>query len=291
MEKAFFEAVQHSTQQSFLLREFDSTGFNAPYHFHPELELTYIVKGNGKRYTGSRMDHFTDGDLVLLGSNLPHCWKLTDADTQQDARSIVFQFTEDFLGHSFFIKEEMQLIQLLLNRSGGGIAFKGGTVLTVQALIERHMSMDSRFDRVISLLQILQALALSNEYELLDQNHSIAAMSSADQHRLYSVWSYIVENFRDEISLAQVAAVAGMTTNAFCKYFKRSTRKTFVQTVIDFRLSYAIQQLVQNSKPISQIAFESGYNDVSQFHKNFKSKIKVSPLNYRKQFLKMSARA
>jgi len=290
MEKAFYEALQSGNRQSFLLREFDSSGFNAPYHFHPEFELTYIVQGSGKRYTGSYMDYFTDGDLVLLGSNLPHCWKLSDGDAQTSARSIVLQFNENFLGDTFFKKDEMQHIQMLLAKSDSGIAFTGNIVSTIKTSLETTLKMESNFDRVISFLQILQTLALSDEYMLLDKHRSIATISATEQQRLYAVWSYIVENFRGDISLAKAAAIANMTTNAFCKYFKKATRRTFIETVIDFRLTYAVQQLLQTYKPVSEIAFESGYNDVSQFHKNFKAKNKVSPLNYRKQFLKMAAK-
>ncbi|AMR31910.1 hypothetical protein A0256_10985 [Mucilaginibacter sp. PAMC 26640] len=287
MEKAYYEALVHGQSQSFLLRKFDRLAYYAPYHYHPELELTSIVHGTGKRYIGNHMGYFADGDLVLLGSNLPHCWKLNEQPNQQTAPgAIVLQFDKHFLGESFFSKLEMHLIQKLLTRSDSGIWFKGSTALTVNLALEKMNDKEDSFEKLIDFLQILQQLATSDEYELLDSQRTTAFISPAEQERFYKVWAYIVENFKGNISLQQAAAIANMTTNAFCKYFKKVTRKTFIETVLDFRLNYAIQQLIQTDKPIARVAFESGYGDVSQFHKNFKLKMNMSPLNYRRQFLK-----
>ena len=108
----------------------------------------------------------------------------------------------------------------------------------------------------------------------------------AEQERINPVFAYLVENFRQPVSLDVAAGIANMTTNAFCKYFKKITRKTFMETIIEYRLNYAIQQLVQTDKPISEISFESGFGDVSHFYKMFKAKMNLSPLNYRKRFMR-----
>src|SRR5436309_823472 len=108
MIKASYEILQPaSSNQSFLFRKFDSSAFDAPYHFHEEYELTYILRGDGKRYIGSHMEDFIAGDLVLLGPNLPHCWKLDHNKDQRDAGAIVIQFNAAFLGNHFFDKTEM----------------------------------------------------------------------------------------------------------------------------------------------------------------------------------------
>lgn len=288
MEKAFFESISPAQRQSFLLRKFDRSAYDAPYHFHPEIELTGILQGEGKRYVGNNMGHFSTGDLVLVGANLPHCWKLNDSNIadQTQPGAIVLQFSKSFLGDSFFDKEEMHLIQKLFIRSDSGICFYGDTAKEITLCMENMNTGDNSFDRLIAFLQILQKLALSKEYELLDSQRSTAFISAAEQLRLSTVWAYLVENFRAEVSLKDAANIANMTINAFCKYFKKATRKTFMETVLDFRLNYAVQQLTQTDKPIARIAFDSGYKDVSQFHKHFKQKMNTSPLNYRRQFLK-----
>jgi AraC-like DNA-binding protein len=287
MIKASFEVLQTGNRQSFLARRFDQWAFDGPYHFHPEYELTCIIKGAGKRYVGSHMEDFFAGDLVLLGPSLPHCWKLGQQSMQQgDAGAIVIQFNENFLGEEFFTKPELLEIKRLFQRSGSGISFSGKTQSEVNELLNVLTSKGSNFDKMMVLLDVLQRLAVSNEYTLLDQHQSIAERSPAEQERINPVFAYLVENFRNPVSLDAAAGIANMTPNAFCKYFKKITRKTFMETIIDYRLNYATQQLVQTDKPISEISFESGFGDVSHFYKMFKTKMSMSPLNYRKKFMR-----
>ena len=287
MIKASYEILQPASGQSFLLRRFDSFAFDAPYHFHAEYELTYILEGAGKRYVGSHMENFTSGDLVLIGPNLPHCWKLDPGrDTQNPASAIVIQFDGAFLGDDFFNKNELQHIKRLFQKSGSGISFNGDTQRIVNQSLLALSEEESSFRMLIGLLEALQRLAQSTEYTLLDQNQVIAERSLAEQERINPVFAYVVENFRQQVSLEHAAGIANMTTNAFCKYFKKITRKTFMETIIEYRLNYAIQQLVQTDKPISVIAFESGFGDVSHFYKMFKVKMNLSPLNYRKKFMR-----
>jgi len=287
MIKASYEILQPANGQSFLLRRFDSFAFDAPYHFHAEYELTYILEGAGKRYVGSHMQNFTSGDLVLIGPNLPHCWKLDPGrETQTPASAIVIQFDGAFLGDDFFNKNELQHIKRLFQKSGSGISFNGDTQRIVNQSLLALSEEESSFRMLIGLLEALQRLAQSAEYTLLDQNQVIAERSLAEQERINPVFAYVVENFRQQVSLEEAAGIANMTTNAFCKYFKKITRKTFMETIIEYRLNYAIQQLVQTDKPISVIAFESGFGDVSHFYKMFKVKMNLSPLNYRKKFMR-----
>ena len=286
MIKASYEILQPVSGQSFLVRKFDNSAFDAPYHFHAEYELTYILQGSGKRYVGSHMADFITGDLVLIGPNLPHCWKLEPGkEVQADASAIVIQFDGAFLGNDFFNKGELQHIKRLFQKSASGINFIGSTQKAVSESLLALSEEKNSFRMLICLLEALQRLAQSTEYTLLDQNQSIAERSLAEQERINPVFAYLVENFRQQVSLEEAAGIANMTTNAFCKYFKKITRKTFMETIIEYRLNYAIQQLVQTNKPISEIAFESGFGDVSHFYKTFKTKMGLSPLNYRKKFM------
>src|ERR1700751_2440295 len=127
MIKAAYEVLQPASGHSFLVRKFGETAFDAPYHFHEEFELTYIVEGRGKRYVGSHMEDFFAGDLVLLGSNLPHCWKLEpNLPGEEDASAIVIQFNINFLGDEFFNKVELQNVKKLFQKSASGISFHSG---------------------------------------------------------------------------------------------------------------------------------------------------------------------
>jgi AraC-like DNA-binding protein/mannose-6-phosphate isomerase-like protein (cupin superfamily) len=287
MIKASYEVLQPTSGHSFIVRKFGKTAFDAPYHFHEEYELTYILHGRGKRYVGSHMEDFASGDVVLLGANLPHCWKLeADAPGGEEASAIVIQFNANFLGEDFFNKAELQGIKKLLQKSCSGISFNSGTRNTVNKSMYQLTEEKGNFKILISLLEILQRLSVSTEYNLLDQQRSVAEQSRAEQERINPIFAYLVDNFRGQVSLDQASNIAHMTPNAFCKYFKKITRKTFMETVIEYRLNYATQQLVQTDKPISEISFDSGFGDVSHFYKMFKHKMHQSPLNYRKNFMR-----
>lgn len=287
MLKVSYEVLQPSDNCSFLVRKFNKTAFTAPYHSHPEYELTLILQGAGRRYTGSNMDNFANGDLVLLGSDLPHCWKLEKAGcAQEEASAIVVQFADDFLGNEFLTKAELSNIEeLLRKKSRGGIQFKGITAKNVGQQMAAMYEDKNRFNRLIRLLKILQHLACSEEFLLLDPRNMMTKQPAVQQDRIKRLLAYVVENFRKEISLNQAAETINMTPNAFCKYFKKLTRKTFMEMVIDYRLNYAARQLAQTDKPVSFICYECGFGDISHFYKKFKTKTGLSPSRYRKEFM------
>lgn len=284
MSKATVEIISPAKRESFLIREFDKKGFLAPFHFHPEYELTCILEGKGKRFVGNNMSGFQSNDLAFIGSNLPHCWKLTSSKNAK-ASSIVIQFSRGFLGTGFFETPEIINIQKLLKKSESGIAFRGRIKEHIQESMRDILNEKDIFRKLIILLVILNKLSTSREYILLNKNNSVSEESGNNRERINKVFAYIVDNFHNEISLNKAAKIIEMTPNAFCKYFKRVTRKTFMETVINYRISFATQQLTETDKSIAEVCFESGFGDISHFYKMFTSRMEISPLNYRKQFL------
>ena len=282
--KASFESIQASEHTSFVARKFEEEAFSAPYHFHPEYELTLIVNGTGKRYVGTHMTDYTHGDLVLLGSNLPHCWK-TAAPSNEKSISIVIQFQKDFLGKDFFALPEMRRILHLLNNSTCGLHFTGDTI-SLQQTMQKILQETVMVKKLLLMLDLLHELSCTNEYTMLDKQNEYPSLSLNEKERIHAAMAYIVENFKSAISLKAVAAEANMTPEAFCKYFKKSTRKTFIEVVNDYRIDFALGQLINTEKAVAQIGFESGFNDISNFYKTFKDRTNVSPLNYRKTFVK-----
>ncbi|MFT3935901.1 MAG: AraC family transcriptional regulator [Chitinophagaceae bacterium] len=283
--KASFESIKAPAHASFVARRFEEKAFSAPYHFHPEFELTLIVQGHGKRYVGAHMDDYTTGDLVLLGSNLPHCWKTTSSKTSKKSISTVIQFKKDFLGNDFFAAPEAKRLQQLFTNSGYGIQFTGNSN-SIRQQIENLPQEEDGFKRLLQLLNILHQLAASKQYKLLHKQSAYPSLSFNEKERIHAAMAYIVENFRDNISLKKVAAITSMTPEAFCKYFKRLTRKTFIEVVNDYRIDFALGQLLNTEKAVAEIGYESGFNDISNFHKTFKERTQQSPLAYRKAFAK-----
>jgi AraC-like DNA-binding protein/quercetin dioxygenase-like cupin family protein len=283
MLKASIEVVQPTAGHSFLVKTFDESGFKAPFHFHPEYELTYIVSGAGKRYIGSHMAGFQAGDLALLGPDLPHCWKLEP--TESEATSIVIQFAGDCLGAGFFSSRELSAVSRLLESSHCGIHFPQPTVIPRMLSIAEEKS---DFRRLISLLEILHELASANAFVPLDTRGITAGLTPSERERIHPIFAWLVENFRGAVTLEKAASIAGMSPNAFCRYFKKITRITFMDMVIQHRLDYATRQLIQTNDPISSICFDSGFGDISHFYKVFRSHMNVSPLHYRKKFRQVS---
>lgn len=279
MQKATPEILSSESRQSFLFRKFGNEAFSAPFHYHQEYELTWIVKGRGKRFIGNRMEDFSEGDFVLIGPNQPHCWKLDG--TVQSAKAIVVQFLHDFLGMGFFEKPEFEGILSMLKTSVSGLKF---TLEKPEISCLKAIARSQGARRVLLLLDLLHNLSFQPYTTIGAVALYHTAADSADTRRINVVMAYIVDNFKNNISLEDVADIANLTPNAFCKYFRRVTRKTFMDTVIQYRLNYASQQLIHTEASVSAIAIASGFNDLSYFYKVFKAKLGVSPLAYRKSF-------
>jgi len=287
MLKPSLEPIQTTGQNSFLLRQFEEEAFSAPYHFHPEYELTLITKGEGRRYIGNNMDSYIAHDLVFIGPNLPHCWKTEPIiKGQKNAGSIVIHFKEDFLGADFFKQKELIHVKDMLDKSSSGISFEESVKPAAIEKIIALMNEQHSLKKLLLLLELLDFLSASGKLLLLNGETGNVKQSTSDKERINAVLAYIIENFKEKISLEKASSVANMTTNSFCKYFKKITRKTFMDVVIEYRLNYATKQLVYTDKPVSHICFESGFNDIAHFSRMFKQKMKSTPLEYRKHFRK-----
>lgn len=282
--KAQFEQIGMPHSGSMLFREFQMPSFDAPYHFHPEFELTLVLNSTGKRFVGNHISDFEAGDLVLLGSNLPHCWKNDPLPEGQQAHWIVIQFREDFLGKDFFKTVEMGSIARLLERAKAGLGILGKTGMRVGKEMQ-FLKSASPFQRVLGLLDLLNTLATSDETRSLDTSNFFPSLAYQDFDRLNKVYGYITEHFQEDISLDEVAETIAMTTTAFCRYFKKVTKKTFVEMLTEYRVGYATQLLQRTDKSVAEVCFESGFGNLSHFNKQFKQITQHSPLQYRKAFV------
>jgi AraC-like DNA-binding protein len=284
--KPLFETLSPLAENcSFLVRKFEVEAFTYPYHFHPEYEIALVTRGEGKRYIGNHMEHYKVGDLTLLGANLPHCWKSDPIDKENSGESIVIQFAGDFLGNELFEKAELSTIKEMLRKSKRGILFNKAATEEIREKMVRISCEKNATRRLILLLEILNDLSICTDYDLLTtENHLSVAPS--EMERINPVLGYIIDHFKSEVSLTTAAGIANMTKNAFCKYFRKITGKTFIEVVIDYRLNYASQQLIHTDKRIADICFECGFNDVAHFSRMFKRKMNVSPLQYRSSFRK-----
>jgi AraC-like DNA-binding protein len=299
--KATYEQVSENIDNAFLYRQFSLPKFNAPYHFHPELELTLILKSSGRRFVGRQINDFEAGDLVLLGENVPHCWLNTVTPSRDEANgikgvgesapnaaeSIVIQFLPKIISSDFKAPELKPISQLLKN-GASGILIKGKTRDWVAdkmiANLEAHP-----FKKLVGLLEILCALVdAPSDLELIDNSFSVITPSMVQTERIQKIYAYIIENYQNDIDLNTISTIAHLTPTAFCRYFKKMTRKTLVDVITEFRIKHARQLLTSTERSVSDICFESGFGNISYFNKEFKKAIGHSPLNYRKLYVKLN---
>lgn len=274
------EHINPSFGSSFTLVKFDKNKSHNTYywHYHPEIELVYVNGGSGKRQIGSHISHFTNGDLILIGSNLPHCG-FTDKFTGNKSE-IVIQFQPEFIESLTDNKPEMQQIRMLIERSKTGLAFTGKTKAQIGARIQKLVELEG-FDRFLGLLSILNDLQLSEEYQLLNASGYSMQANLEDNERINRIFNHVKTHFQEAIVLDDMAGMAGMTTPSFCRYFKKVSGKTFTSFVNEYRLVHASKLLSENSMSITEIAFESGFNNFSYFNKSFKKFTGKTPSEYR----------
>ena len=281
-KKPFLEKVYPGFGSSVLVKkhtEFLKTN-KATWHFHPELELVYVNKGQGKRHIGNHLSYFNNSQLLLIGPNLPHNG-FTDRLTTNGFETLI-QFKEDFLGKDFFELPEMKKIKELFERSKKGILFGSETKIKVGYKIEKLVEKKG-FKKLLVFLEILNILSKTSDYTILNVDGYAVETELQDSSKLDIIYKYINNNFKDHISLDQIANVANMTVPVFCRYFKKVTGKTFTKLVNEYRVVHATKLLSESTMSITDISFECGFNNFSHFNKLFKEITGKNASGYRKE--------
>lgn len=257
---------------------------NAFWHFHPELELVYVNKGQGKTHIGNHLSYFNNSQLILIGANLPHNG-FSDRLTANGTETII-QFKADFLGHDFLNVPEMANIVALFERAKKGIRFKVDTKKKLGLKIEKLLEHDG-LKRVLKFLEILNHLAKTDDYTLLNADGFAFVAEAQDSAKIGTIFKYVRENFEHHIPLDEIADLVSMTVPAFCRYFKKSTGKTFTQVVNEYRVVHATKLLAESDMSVTDICFECGFNNFSHFNKTFNDITGKSASSYRKEIKMM----
>jgi len=280
--KPTLEKVNPDFGNSILVKQHSESCPNtrAFWHFHPEIELVYVNKGKGKRHIGTHLSYFNNSQLILIGSNLPHNG-FTDRLTSS-GRETLIQFKPEVLGDMFMNMPEMKEIFKLLELAKKGILYKPETKKIVGPKIERLPKVNG-IERIISLLDILSDLANVEDYTILNADGYAFTANSQDSDRINVIYKYINKNFQRQITLDEIANRVSMTVPAFCRYFKNVTGKTFTQLVNEIRIVHATKLLSESQSSITDICFESGFNNFSHFNKQFKEFTGKNASAYRKE--------
>ncbi|MGJ8685092.1 MAG: helix-turn-helix domain-containing protein [Nonlabens sp.] len=261
--------VQKSTAERSEMKPF--------WHFHPEIELVYVDEGKGKRHIGNHMSYYNHSQLLLIGSNLPH---IGYTDRPNHGSELLVQFLPDFLGISFLDVPEMAPIKQLFERAKNGLLFKKETKNRLGAKIHELNNVNG-FNRTILLLQILHDLATTDDYEILNAEHFTFETELQDNSRIETIYKFINQNFQDQIDLETIANEVSMTIPAFCRYFKKTSGKTFTKIVNEYRVVHATKLLSESTMSIADVCFECGFNNFSHFNKVFNEITGKSASKYR----------
>ena len=258
-----------------------------PWHYHPESELTFIEEGRGVLFVGDNVTTYCKNDLILIGSNLPHEYRSSIKEAPDYlSKSISLHFKNDFPGQDFYKIPEAKIIFQILEQSKTGIKFNDPVVQ--KKVIEKIAKIfrTNGIERVSILFSILEIMAFSSNQEYLSSQSFVDSINEGQDQKMNKIYKYIMANFKEQISIDDLASEVNMTKTSFCRFFKKRTKKSFVQYVNEIRIGYACKLLYTESYNISEIAYESGFENISNFNKQFLKVKKRTPSQVLAQFSK-----
>ena len=285
--KPALEHLPLEREESFVTKYFDYNYYPTPWHYHPELELVLVTESTGKRFIGDSISDFAAGNLAFIGPDLPHTYindeKYYQPESKLRAKSIVIHFSEESLGKDFLQLPEAKILKKLFALSVNGLEITGKTNRQVSEKLH-EIVLQKGLKKWICLLEILFILAKSNEMHPISKTFQLG-INEKESERLCNVLDWMTQNFDKQLTLAQAAKISNMTGNAFSRFFAQRTRKTFSSYITELRLSKAAKLIIENEAGITEACFECGFNNLSNFNRQFLKHYQLSPLKYKKLFL------
>jgi AraC-like DNA-binding protein len=287
--KPHFHKVPITLQSSFSIRHDIKPDFGNIWHYHPELELHYVIKGEGVRLIGDNISNFEPDEMVLLGENLPHTWRCKDEYFQNNpafhTEAMVMHFLPDCLGKHLMNLPEAYLLPKLFEKAKSGMMIYGRAKEKLVTLMRAAIDA-TNLDRIIILLSILKTLAETEEYDsIVTSKNTFYQSNESETLRINKICNYTLSNYKKDITLEEVASLSNLSITSFCRYFKLMTKKTFYDFLIEIRVSHACRLLIENKLPTEVICFECGFNNVSNFYRHFKKVTGITPLDYKRKYL------
>ena len=275
--------IPKSNKESFRVALDEGPYFYTPLHFHITCQLTLILEGKGTRFVGDSIERFEEGEIVFLGSNIPHVFRNDPAYYEEGstlrARAIHAFFMPDFLGEKFLGLPELAPINKLLEQAERGFKVTGKTNIIIAEKLRRMLELEG-FPRLIELFNILQILSASSDLELLASSFVNQSLKKSDSDKINDVFNYVMHHFAEPVKLEDVSEVANMSTTAFCRYFKKNTAKTFSQFLNEIRIGHACKLLTEENYPVAEVAYLCGFKNISNFNRRFKDIMGYTPTEY-----------
>ncbi len=285
--KPALEHLPKEKEESFVVKYFDYAYYPTPWHYHPEYEIVLVTDSTGKRLIGDHICNFEPGNLAFIGSNLPHTYRNDEKYYQPGsslrAKSIVIHFSEASFGKDFLLLPEAISVKRLLQQSTLGFDIKGVTHTTVSRQMEEMVNL-SGMRRWLCLLEMLNTIAESKDLVPISKM-SVIGRNEKESQRLCLVFDWILRNYERDLRVTEAAELCNMSVNAFSRLFALRTRKTFSAYVSNLRLNKAARLLIENELSVSDICYDCGFNNISNFNRQFLKQYEVNPVKYRKLFL------
>jgi AraC-like DNA-binding protein len=290
-----FETVQVDAASSFRSMWFSCASFaeDHTWHYHPEFELTWIVKSHGTRFVGDNIEAYRAGDLVLIGPNLPHCWHDERTEDSNAPEAVVVQFRPEIFGRDLLDLPEFEPARRLFRASKCGLHLEGEAAMRVQRQM-RALFEKSGIARLIGLLDILRVLteASGSSRHLASEDYHITNdITEVNRQRIELVHRYVRHNLASEINQAEVARMVGLTPPAFSRFFRRATGQTFVGFVNILRINEVCRAMAEGNACITNIAMNCGYNNIANFNRQFLALKGMNPSQYRERSLRLRQNA
>jgi len=277
-----FTAIDIPPGKSFLVQKQSVEEFPI-IHTHKNYELDLLTSGSGKRIVGNNVSMFENYDLILIGPDLPHSRELHELERNNPPVSLTLYISESIINNVLIQIPELEQIQNLFSRALSGIAFKGADLKAIALQMEQLADLQG-IESFIAIIKLLKSLTEIKEQEILSLAPELPVSYYKDLDQIRIVYDYVFQNIQDSVTLDTAAGLLHMAPGSFCRYFKKRTGKSFIQYVKDIRISLASKMLSSTEKPITQICYESGYNNLANFNFYFKSIMKMTPSEYRKNF-------
>jgi AraC-like DNA-binding protein len=283
MDPVYFKVPRHE-EESVRVENWDQPKFYEPFHYHEECQLTLILSGSGTAFLGNSMVEYSEGDLFFMGENLPHVLKsdqVWSSGSHLGVRAISVFFSLKTITSILNEVPEAREVNKLLDNSAFGLRFKAASQQAIGSLM-RTIGECSGFPRLISLLQIMNLFAAFPNVEKLAELRP--ARLDATQHKnLNKVFDYVMSHYNQRITLEIVSELVFMTPNAFCRYFKKHTQKSFFSFLIEVRVNKACKMLQDEANSVSDSCYSSGYNNTSNFHRHFLRIMGLTPNEYKRK--------
>ncbi|KAF0171101.1 MAG: transcriptional regulator [Limisphaerales bacterium] len=280
--KPVFEQTPQRQWESFHCEVVRGPGYGATWHFHPEFQITLVLKSTGYRLVGDNITPLAAGDLVLVGSNLPHVWQQDPEGGRAAVHAIVVRFLDTLLGRDFLEIPEAAAVKRLLKRAARGLRVAGRTRDAVAERLVRLVDAKG-LGRIAGLLGILELLAQSRELQPIASAGFVPSLSSEDQGRMERVTAHIHGHLTGEIDRATVARAAHLSEGAFSRFFKLRTGKTLPEYVNELRVGRACRLLADERRKVTDIALDCGFRNLANFNRRFREITRLTPRDYRRQ--------